>query len=94
MGVENTHQCGKKYASSTLPECKRRPMTTLDSNTKPVFIVLTNESENHEGIVLSSKKAKKSSPRKEKDDEKRLKLFRKKAPLSYYERLRRAQEQR
>ncbi|MCJ1380512.1 hypothetical protein MMC17_003620 [Xylographa soralifera] len=69
---------------------RRRGAPTSTSRDSPID--LTNEDD--DPLEISAKKRKTASPRKGKDEEKRMKMFRKHPPQSYLEKLNRALEQR
>lgn len=71
---------------------RKRPRTPAASISKTAVVDLTNEED--EAITRSLKKRKTASPSKAKNEEKRLRVFRKHAPQSYLEKLSRAQSQR
>ncbi|MCJ1476629.1 hypothetical protein MMC13_005297 [Lambiella insularis] len=74
------------------PSRKRRRPTVASSTHESLIDLTTNDED--EAIITNSKKRKTASPRKGKDEEKRLRVFRKQPPQSYLEKLSRAQSQR
>ena len=73
------------------PTRKRRGRAPTSTN-RDFPIYLTNEDDDL--IVKRAKKRKTASPRKGKDEEKRMRMFRKHPPQSYLEKLNRAIGQR
>ena len=92
MGAECNSQGNRAVNNleQQTPTRKRRRTTITPSFSN--IIDLTNDDD--EVAISSSKKKKTSSPRRGKDGEKRLKMFRKQAPQSYLEKLNRALGQR
>lgn len=86
-------------SSPTTPVKKRLrnvatiPPAIVDGGKKSAVVDLT-QSDGDELIIKSAKKRKTVSPSRDKDEEKRLRIFRKHAPKTYLEKLSRAQEQR
>lgn len=67
--------------------------TVVDGGKKLAVVDLTQE-DGDEFVPKSAKKRKTASSSKDKDEEKRLRIFRKHAPKTYLEKLSRAQGQR
>jgi len=74
------------------PNSKKRKRTATSTPSKTA-IDLTNDYDGQDSPT-SSKKKKAATPRKSKDEEKRLRRFRQKAPSTYLEKLHRATTQR
>ena len=79
--------CGKPNTSPS-----RHSKNAAPTPGKRTYIDLTTEDQDFEAPV--TKKRKPGTPRKSKDEEKRLKVFRKQPPQSYLEKLSRALGQR
>ena len=93
MGVENKKQAKESADCGSSKMSPRRGLrNAAPTSGKRTFIDLTAEDEDFETSV--SKKRKPVTPRKSKEEEKRLKVFRKQAPQSYLEKLSRALGQR
>ena len=85
--IEGSTDCGSSKSSP-----RGSSKNSAPTPGKRMFIDLTTEDQDLESPV--SKKRKPVTPRKSKDEEKRLKVFRKQAPQSYLEKLSRALAQR
>jgi len=93
---------GKNADYTTSPSAspstvKRRKTTTTSASTlggKVKLIDLTGDDDEEVEIVTPPKKKRSKAAATSQDEEKRLKMFRKKAPLSYLEKLNRALTQR
>ncbi|MCJ1433639.1 hypothetical protein MMC27_003002 [Xylographa pallens] len=85
----NPRQCDD-VEQKTPTRKRRRTAPTPTSRDSPID--LTNGDDG--SVEISAKKRKTASPRKSKDEEKRMRIFRKHPPQSYLEKLKRALEQR